>query len=627
MAGSMSKKVQYMWGIPHAGMKASRFSQCLSGLSCRFYSGASIAFILIVSCLLLFPVPVHAAESVHPQVEIEVTGVKGKLLDNVMGYLRLSQKKEDPNFNLQWLKFLHREAPDDIKKALEPFGYFSPKIDSSLREIGENRWKASYHIDPGSRVTVSEVDVRIMGDGADDPDLRALVDNFPLKKGDYLDQNIYEKAKKRLIKLSLSKGYVDVEPVVRQILVNPEDGSAVIRLHVDTGPVYYLGDIRIHQDFMDPDLIDHYIEDVHKGDVFTNTVLLKLQQELSNTGYFNLVDVEPAFEEARDRHVPVDIMLSPADANTFSFGLGYDTEIGANGSMHWRNARLNSHGHTADAWLNLSMKKNTMKGAYWIPSRHPQTDRYGIITKFEQEETESTNRHTADLEGGYYFLWKKWSSKVFTEAKLERFDTDSEGWTYTKMLSFGGRLERTEFPKEIFPRSGWYLYSELRGSPGLVSDTAYVREHLRTRLFIPAGSRGRLFVRGRLGLAAVSKYSKYPNSLRFFAGGDESVRGYRWKELGPENSEGDVIGGRNVISGTLEYDYRVLDKWVAALFADAGNAFNASIDKIYVGTGVGVRWLTSVGSVRLDFAWPVNEDGRGMKLSSMKFYFGFEITM
>ena len=606
---------------------ALRNKKIQAGFRRGAYAYVLMSVVLPACLLLLKPALSVAAAEKRPQVEIEVTGVDGKLLNNVMGYLRLAIKKDDPHFNLQWLEFLHREAPDDIRKALEPYGYFNPEIESSLDEVGENKWKAVYKIDPGPRVVVSEVDVRLMGEGADDPDLRALVDNFPFKKGDYLDQDEYEKAKKRIIQLALSKGYVDVHPETRQILVDPDEGTAVIRLHVETGPKYHIGDIRIHQDFLDPDLIRRFIDDVHSGDVLANTVLLKLQQELSNTGYFNLVDVEPAFEEAQDHHVPIDITLSPVDANTFTFGIGYDTEVGIKGSTHWHNARLNSYGHTADVWINLSMKKNTLKGAYWIPASHPRTDRYGIITKFEQEKTESTNRHTADLEGGYYFLWKKWSSKVFTEAKLERFKTDSEDWTRTKMLSFGGRLERTEFPKEIFPRNGWYLYSELRGSPGLISDTAYIREHFRTRLFIPAGSRGRIFLRGRLGYASVSDYEKYPNSLRFFAGGDESVRGYRWKELGPKDSNGDVIGGRNVISGTLEYDYRVLDKWVAAVFTDAGNAFNSSLDKVYVGTGLGVRWLSPVGSVRLDFAWPVNEDGRGMKLSSMKFYFGFEITM
>lgn len=586
--------------------------------------------VCLASCLVLlltfFPAPA-SADNNHPSVKIEITGIDGELLNNVKGYLRLYIKRDDPHFSVQWLRLLHAEAPEDIRKGLEPFGYFGPKIKYSLKKISDNKWLCKYHVDPGRRVTVSEVDVRLQGEGADDPDLRALIGHFPLKKGDYLDQDIYESAKKRIIQLALAKGYVDVKAVKREILVDPEKGSAVIRLHVDTGPRYYLGQIRIHQDFMDQDLIRRFISDVHPGDAFSNTLLLKLQQELNNTGYFNFVDVVPAFDRAKDRRVPVDITLSPADANRLSFGLGYDTEVGPNGSMHWHNARLNSYGHTADTWVNLSTKKNSLKGAYWIPARDPRTDRYGIITRFEQEETENTYRHTADLEGGYYFLWRKWSSKLFTEAKFERFRTNGDSWTYTKMLSLGGRVERTEVPRDIFPRHGWYLYSELRASPGLISDTAYIREHFRTRFFLPAGSRGRFFLRGRLGMAVASDFSKYPNSLRFFAGGDESVRGYRWKELGPKDGNGDVIGGRNVLSATCEYDYRVLDKWVAALFADAGNAFNSSIDKVYVGTGVGVRWLSPVGSVRLDFAWPVNEDGRGMKLSSMKFYFGFEITM
>ncbi len=588
----------------------------------------AVSFFLVCAIFCILPHNrVMAAEDARPSVEVEITGVEGKLLDNIKGYLRLLQKRDDPNFNINWLKFLHKEAPDDIRKALEPFGYFKPQIDLSLEKIDENKWKATYRVVPGPRVVISDIDIKLSGEGADDPSLKELVEKFPLKKGDVLDQGVYEKAKKELIVTALSKGYVDVHPTVKQLLVDPEENTVAIRLHIDTGPRYYIGDIRIHQDFLKPDLVRSYIKDIQKGQVFTNTTLLELQQELSNTGFFSLVDVVPDFENARDRLVPVDITLYPADANKLTFGFGYDTQVGPQAMTHWSNRRLNSYGHSMDAWVNVSPLKNSFRGAYWIPAGDPRTDRYGIITKVEQEETDDTDRNTADLEGGYYFVWHDWSSKLFTEAKLERFRTKGNSWTRTKMLSFGGRLERSSFPRDVFPRSGWYLYSELRGSPGLISDTAYVREHLRTRLFLPAGQRGRFILRGRLGLAGVSDYDSYPNSLRFFAGGDESVRGYRWKELGPKDKDGDVVGGRNVMSATAEYNYRVLDKWVAALFADAGNAFNSSLDKIYVGTGLGVRWLSPVGSVRLDFAWPVNEDGRGMKLSSMKFYFGFEITM
>ncbi len=586
--------------------------------------------LFFVFALHLFFIPPVIAAPAHgdgPVVDIEIKGVEGQLLENIKGYLRIYQKRDDPHFNLQWLRFLHRKAPQDIRKALEPFGYFSPRIKSSLVKEGDDRWKAVYVVEPGSRVVVRQVDIKLSGQGKDDQDLRKLVSSFPLKPGDYLDQDLYEKAKKEMVQLALSKGFVDVRAETAKILVDPAKGTAIIRLHIDTGHKYYLGKIRFHQDFMDPGLLKRYLREFHQGDIFTDTLLLEMQQELSNTGFFSLVDVKPALDEVQDWHIPVDITLLPASRNRFSFGFGYDNDIGPKALIYWHNSRLNSLGHTCDAWFRMSTKKKAFKSAYWIPAEDPRTDRYGILTNLEYETTDDTKRYTADLDWGYYFLWKKWSSKLFLEGKMERFLESGESWTLTKMFSLGGRLERSSFPKKPFPRSGWYLYSELRGAAGLVSDTAYIREHLRARYLVPVGSRGRILLKGRLGLAGVTHFSKYPTSLKFFAGGDESVRGFRWKELGPKDSDGDVEGGRNVISGTWEFDYRVLEKWVAALFVDAGNAFNGHLEKIYVGTGIGGRYLTSVGSVRLDFAWPVNEDGRGMKLSSMKFYFGFEITM
>ncbi len=582
---------------------------------------------IFTSSAVFFPGMSTAAEQDKPSVEIEIKGVEGKLLQNIKGYLRIYRKKDNPHFNVQWLKFLHRRAPKDIKEALEPFGYFSPVIKSSIIKESGNKWRVIYQVDPGPRVVVRQVDIKLEGEGSTDPDLRKLISSFPLKPGDFLNQDLYERAKKDIIQLALSKGYVDVKAETARILVNPENATSVIRLYFNTGRRYYLGKIKFHQDFMDPGLLKRYLRDFHQGDIFTNSLLLEIQQELSNTGFFSLVDVHPLFDQVENQQVPVEITLHPASRNRFSFGLGYDSDIGPKALIHWHNSRLNSLGHTCDAWWRMSNKKKSLKSAYWIPGEDPRTDKYGILTNLEYETTDDTRRYTADLDGGYYFLWKKWSSKLFLEGKVERFHESGKSWTITKMFSLGGRLERSSFPKTPFPRRGWHIYSELRGSAGLISDTAYIREHLRTRLLLPLFQRGRIMLKGRLGFAGVTHFSKYPTSLKFFAGGDGSVRGFRWKELGPKDSDGDVEGGRNVISGTWEFDYQVLEKWVAALFADAGNAFNSSLDKIYVGTGFGVRYLTSVGSVRLDFAWPVNEDGRGMKLSSMKFYFGFEITM
>jgi translocation and assembly module TamA len=126
-----------------------------------------------------------------------------------------------------------------------------------------------------------------------------------------------------------------------------------------------------------------------------------------------------------------------------------------------------------------------------------------------------------------------------------------------------------------------------------------------------------------LGLATVENFGLYPSTLRFFTGGDESILGYAYKTLGPKGKDKEVVGGRNVATAGLQYDHRVLDDWVVAVFVDAGNAFNSTVDKIYYGSGVGVRWLSPFGSVRVDVAWPLNRRDDSPRFEEWRLHVGF----
>ncbi len=134
-------------------------------------------------------------------------------------------------------------------------------------------------------------------------------------------------------------------------------------------------------------------------------------------------------------------------------------------------------------------------------------------------------------------------------------------------------------------------------------------------------------MRGELGLADVGDFNKYPNSLRFFAGGDQSVRGYDWKSLGPVDDVDDVVGGKNVVTASIEYNHKISQQWIAAAFIDTGNAYNDEFNKLYYGAGFGARWISPVGLVRADMGWPINDDDEETHLSSMVFYFGFEVSL
>ena len=99
--------------------------------------------------------------------------------------------------------------------------------------------------------------------------------------------------------------------------------------------------------------------------------------------------------------------------------------------------------------------------------------------------------------------------------------------------------------------------------------------------------------------------TELPASLRFFAGGDNSVRGYKYKSLGPTDSDGEPKGGHNLLTGSLEYEHPIRgEDWWAAAFVDAGNAYDTDDFTVKFGYGLGVRWYSPVGRLRLDVAVP-----------------------
>src|SRR5690606_9543527 len=112
----------------------------------------------------------------------------------------------------------------------------------------------------------------------------------------------------------------------------------------------------------------------------------------------------------------------------------------------------------------------------------------------------------------------------------------------------------------------------------------------------------------------IDEFSELPASLRFFAGGDQSVRGYRYNSLGPTDASGEVIGGRKLLVGSLEYEHRIRGGWSAAVFYDAGNALEDYGDSLARGAGFGVRWLSPIGQVRIDLASALSEDGNPWRL-------------
>ncbi|MDR6344335.1 outer membrane translocation and assembly module TamA [Klebsiella sp. SORGH_AS 1025] len=132
-------------------------------------------------------------------------------------------------------------------------------------------------------------------------------------------------------------------------------------------------------------------------------------------------------------------------------------------------------------------------------------------------------------------------------------------------------------------------------------------------------TRHRFVVRGNLGWIEADNFDKVPPDLRFFAGGDRSIRGYKYKSISPKDDDGKLIGASKLATGSLEYQYNVSGKWWGAVFVDSGEAVSDIRESDFkTGAGVGVRWQSPVGPIKLDIARPIGDKEE----HGLQFYIG-----
>ncbi len=136
--------------------------------------------------------------------------MKGKLLKNVTAYLTIEQQKNNPNLTDGIIRRMHKKAPDEIRKALQSFGYYKPGIRNKLKKE-DSAWHATYTIDIGEPVVITEIDLQITGQGGEEEYFKTISEKFMIKKGEVLEHEHYEKVKVALQEKALEEGYLDAK--------------------------------------------------------------------------------------------------------------------------------------------------------------------------------------------------------------------------------------------------------------------------------------------------------------------------------------------------------------------------------------------------------------------------------
>ena len=563
-----------------------------------------LPLIFIAAMVLLPALPLVAA------VEVEIVGLSDELRLNVEAHLDLKKRADEEELSEATIRRLYAGADEAIRKALRPFGYYDPQISGRLDAVDDG-WVARIEIDPGPPVILEEVDLRITGEGLTDPDFVAILDESGLHLGRPIEHPDYDRLKSRLAWAIAENGYFEAEFTHHELRVDPANLRASAHLHLDTGPRYRLGAIRVDQDFLDERVVSRVIH-LEPGEPYDGVRVRDTEFSLYAMGTFSAVEITTT-PDPETNEVSLTFTLSPTRRHRWSAGGGYSTDSNIYLKGGWHNRYVNRRGHRMGVDLRLSTPIQDLLFRYVFPSGRPE-ERLTVLAGLIREERGDTLSHRVEIAPVRSGFWGKWQHDLFGIVQAEKSDI-SEIRLNDFWLIPGVRAIRTNWNDLTRPTKGYKVSTEARTSFGLIgSPTEYLQIHVRSSFYLPVKPRLRWYLRGEVGATAVDDFDALPVSQRFFAGGDRSVRGFGLNQLSPVDAEGDLVGGRHLLFVSAELEFDLFERWIIDAFADAGNAFDRFGDPLEYSVGVGFRWRSPIGLIGGDVAKALSVDGQGYRL-------------
>jgi translocation and assembly module TamA len=579
---------------------------------------ATLAFLVLWLCLAA---PLQAAET----VETVITGIEGDALKNVKEELVLpAGLVREGTVDRLWLERFAKQAEEKTRTALEPFGYYNTLVTVTVEPAGE-RYRLLVRVVPGEPARLTGIKVTVVGSGSEEKSLHRLVATFPLNRGDVLLHQRYEEAKAALKIRAQELGYLDAEFSRHEVRVAQSATTATIDLVLDTGEMFYFGATSIQgaPDYPDRFLGRHLT--YKPGEPFSYPRLGETQRNFTNSERFKEVIITPEKQDAEAFRVPVTIQLTAGPRFSLRPGIGYGTDTGARFTVRYRDLNMFHLGHELFSNLYVAERLQGLVTGYIVPSPRDVRTSTTLQLNLQQEDTSTYASRILALElaRNRSFGTGKLGT-VYVRTQYEDYTVGAENST-ARLLLPGLRFSDDRYDNPIRPRRGFRYALELRGTHQLLgSDTKLVQILAQGSHLLPLPWRLSLHTRANIGATLLNDPIKdIPPSLRFFTGGDQSVRGYSYKSLGPRDASGKVVGGTQLLTGSIELERALFKDWGVSIFYDVGNAFNSfSSVSLFKGAGVGLHYYSSVGALNLSVARPLGVDN-----PSFHFHFtvGFEL--
>jgi translocation and assembly module TamA len=545
-------------------------------------------------------------------LKVAVSGVDAELATAIKTHLTASQYAGRKDISATQAQVLANDAAQQAETALQPYGYYNAEARSKLAH-GDGVWTVRLAVVPGPVTRVATLDIQVPDEALKLGPVRHAVRAFQPRAGAPLNDAAYETSKAALASALLETGYLDAKATTHEIRVTRADNRAAIHLHYQLGERYKLGTVTFKGSQFKPGFLQRYVP-WQDGDWYSQSSLLGLQQALTDADYFSLVDVEPEVAKAKDHAIPVTVELAPAKRTVYTAGVFMGTDTGPGIRAGARRRWINRSGHTLDTQALIAAYLKTAQVVYAIPRPGRDHANFNLGAGWRDENTKTSvsrafslaANETRDWHGFIRTIGIHLLSGTFTVGNSGR-DTNLPGIEHGRstLLYPEFNLTKKVADNPLFVRHGYAISLTARVDPGIGTRFA---QALASATWIHAlGRRDRLLLRGDAGVTSVEDFAKLPPQLRFFAGGDRSIRGYAYQAIGPRNSYARVLGGERLLVASATIEHYFTRDWGIAAFVDSGDAFDGIDFHASTGAGLGLRWRSPVGMVRIDVGKPIRD--------------------
>ena len=562
---------------------------------------------LVLMCGVLLSLICTLASTAQAQegISYNIQGVKD---DKLRNNIRLHLNSLDVEKALLTDPYWQGEVSDTVATALQPYGYYN----SETNVVIDDGDKVTVNVSLNAPLTINKVTREIIGAGREDKAFRERFNALKLKEGDVLNQTIYESFKSSMFNYALSNGYFDFYWQATRLDLVRGAKQANVLLIAQSGPQYQFGELKIVGEDKAKAIISR-LKPFETGDAYSSAVLSDFNRRLNQSGYFNRVIARPVVSDAEGLRVPVEVSLQHRPTDAFNVSPGAATDTGPRVRLGWERPWVNDKGHSVSSDIFISEPEQSVTADYRIPMKNITRDYASIEAGYQFIEYANTSFESETLSLSAHRYWQKndspWQHDGSITYLRETYDQGELNTNTTSLVLPGYSLTYRNKDSELNISNGSYIQMLAQyGKEGFGSDIDFAKAVVEATLIRTFNDVHRISLRGEAGAIKTNSFDEVPTSLRFYAGGDQSVRGFDYREISPtadvidpETGElvTDSIGGKYLLTTSVEYAYRVADNWRVAAFVDAGTATNDTSTTLTYSVGPGVHWLSPIGPVRL----------------------------